>query len=626
MMALACGRDAAGPWTEIAVTLSVQPETAQPGDTLRATVSAVPTRPAVVEVIRLNATGLVTAVDSVRFSGSGPQSHVWTYVLPYLPATGDVAFTAIAQGGPLTATDQDTVPVADPLPPDVTALDATPIVLLPTDTVTVTYSAHDAVGVWWTVVRISGAFNATDSVDHAFVKQVTRSVRIQVPASAPMGSTFTVKVIAADPALHLDSAATPPVQVTDVVPPSVNAVATGPEPVLTLVANDTLQLVVNATDNYKLGWVGYRLGPPASLRDSVAITTTNASQHFTVIAAPAWIGSQTVTAFARDSMGHLTETALGTATVVRGVRRPTFVFPLNNWVPELAYDSSRDVVYFSDPDAERVSIFSLATKSFASPIELFSRPLGLDLTTGGDSLLVALRLSTSLAIINLQNRQVDTVTLPLNLNLNPGLDRVRVMANGKALVTTVYTGVGAGELWEYDLITQSRRKRTDAGFGGQTTGVVPMARAGNGSRLLLILDNNCCPETGHVYVTATDTIAITGPTANRFGPRVSADESGSLFLVDESLFDGSLNLLRTFTSSTYNLGGSSALSPDGLSAYLGIDFGYLKARTTDGVVVDTVRTGQTFDRFIAVSSGSWLVGVAGNPQLGAQRLVLVDLR
>ena len=153
-----------------------------------------------------------------------------------------------------------------------------------------------------------------------------------------------------------------------------------------------------------------------------------------------------------------------------------------------------------------------------------------------------------------------------------------------------------------------------------------MARAGNRSRLLMILDNSCCPEQGMIYNSATDTVAITGPTVSRYGPRVSVDNSGALFLVDQSLFDGSLTHLRTFTSSTYTLGGSSTLSPDGLSAYLGIDFGYLKARTADGVVVDTVRTGQTFDRFIAVSSGAWLVGVAGNPQLGAQRLVLVDLR
>jgi hypothetical protein len=626
LMALACGHEAAGPRPGIAVSLSVPSGIAQPGDTLGVTVSAVPTGDAVVQVIRLNATGLITAADSVRFTNSGAQFHAWTYVLPYLPPAGAVVFTATALGDGVTGTDQDTVRVADLLPPDVTALDATPIVLLPTDTVTVTYSAHDEVGLWWTVVRISGAFTVTDSVDHGFAKQVTRSVRIPVPASTPMGSTFTVKVIAADPALHLDSATTLPVQVTDLVPPAVNATATGPEPILTLVANDTLRVAVNATDNYKLAWLGYRLGPPASLRDSVAITGRNATQNFTLLAASAWIGSQTVTAFARDSAGHLSETALGTATVIPGVRRPTYVFPLDNVVPDLAYDSSRDVVYFSEPDADRVSVFSLATRQFAAPIALFSRPVGLDVTPGGDSLLVALRLSTSLAIINLQNGHVDTVTLPLNPNLNPGLDRVRVMANGMALVTTVNTGVGDGELWEYDLIAQSRRKRTDAGVGGQTTGIVPMARAGNRSSLLMILDNSCCPEVGMIYSSATDTIAIHGPTADRFGPKVSADRSGSLFLVDQSLFDGSLNLLRTFTSSAYTLGASSALSADGQSAYLAIGGGYLKARTSDGVVVDTVRTGQTFDRFIAVASGSWLVGVAGNPQLGAQRLVLVDLR
>src|SRR5437660_524297 len=78
--------------------------------------------------------------------------------------------------------------VADLVPPELTALDAKPIVLVPTDTVTVTYSASDNAGLWWTVVRISGAFTATDSVDHAFAKQVSRAVRIPVPASATMGS------------------------------------------------------------------------------------------------------------------------------------------------------------------------------------------------------------------------------------------------------------------------------------------------------------------------------------------------------------------------------------------------------------------------------------------------------
>jgi hypothetical protein len=231
---------------------------------------------------------------------------------------------------------------------------------------------------------------------------------------------------------------------------------------------------------------------------------------------------------------------------------------------------------------------------------------------------VTLSRSTSLAIVNLQNRQVDTASLPLNPNVNPSLAYVRVMANRKAFVHTVGTG---GTVWELDLGTLSRRVRTDA----SVTEIVPMARAGDGSRLLMIGDNSCCPENGIVYLSATDTFAISGPTAERYTPRVSADRSGSRFLVDESLFDGSLNPLLTFNPSPFTFGGSSALSADGLAAYLAIDSGYLKVRTGDGIVVDTVRTGQTFYRFIAVSSGAWLVGVSGNPQL-AQQLVVVDLR
>ena len=619
MAALACSGDSAGLLTNIAISISVQPDPALPGDSLYVTVTAVPSGGAVVDVIRLSAAGLVTAADSMHFSGDGPQSHTWTYALPSRPPAGDVAFTATAQGGGVSAIRKDTVAVADLLPPELTALDATPIILVPTDTVTVTYSARDNAGVWWTVVRISGAFTATDSVDEAFAKQVNRTVRIPVPASATMGATFTVTVIAADPALHQDSAVfTPPIQVNDHGLPAVNGVASGPEPVLTFVANDTLRLAVNASDNYKLAWVGYRIGAPASLSDSIAVTGKSASQNFTLIPTSAWIGTQTVTAFTRDSAGYLVQTSLGNATVVGGVRRPTFVFSLQGGIPDLVYDSARDVVYFSEPSLNRVRVFSLGTKTFAAPINLFARPFGLDLTPGGDSLVVSLGQSTSLAIVNLQNRQVDTANLPLNPNVSPSLAYVRVMANRKAFVATA---VGGGVVWELDLGTLSRRVRTDA----SVTAIVPMARAGDGSRLLMIGDNSCCPETGSLYLSATDTFAISAPTADRYTPRVSADRSGSHFLVDTLLFDGSLNSLRTLRASPFAFGGSSALSADGLAAYLAIDSGYLKVRTGDGVVIDTVRTGQTFYRFIAVSSGAWLVGVSGNPQL-AQQLVVVDLR
>jgi len=333
-----------------------------------------------------------------------------------------------------------------------------------------------------------------------------------------------------------------------------------------------------------------------------------------------------VTLFARDSLGNLAETSLAAATVVKGIRRPTHVFPLDAWVYDMAYGVSRNALYLSQPDPDRVLVFSVGTLAFAPSIQLFSRPQGLDLTVGGDSLVVALRTSPYLAIVNLVSGHTDTVRLNMTSLLNPGPANVRVMGNSKAMVTISFSGSGfGGQVIEYDLVSGTQRARSDAGVGGPVTEVVPLARAGDRSDLLLIIDNNCCPEDGNVYVTATDTVAVKHATVSRYNPKVSANQTGSLFLIGESLFDSNLNLLRTFTSSYY-LGGSNTIAPDGLSVYLGKDFGYLKLRASDGVLVEDVRVGLSFERLFALPGGLWLAGIAGDPTTGAPRLVLIDLR
>ncbi|HYU00404.1 MAG TPA: hypothetical protein VEK85_08500, partial [Gemmatimonadales bacterium] len=236
------------------------------------------------------------------------------------------------------------------------------------------------------------------------------------------------------------------------------------------------------------------------------------------------------------------------------------------------------------------------------------------------------RTSPYLAIVNLVSGHTDTVRLNMTSLLNPGPANVRVMGNSKAMVTISFSGSGfGGQVIEYDLVSGTQRARSDAGVGGPVTEVVPLARAGDRSDLLLIIDNNCCPEDGNVYITATDTVAVKHATVSRYTPKISANQTGSLFLIGESLFDGNLNLLRTFTSSYY-LGGSNTIAPDGLSVYLGKDFGYLKLRASDGVLVEDVRVGLSFERLFALPGGLWLAGIAGDPTTGAPRLVLIDLR
>ncbi len=312
--------------------------------------------------------------------------------------------------------------------------------------------------------------------------------------------------------------------------------------------------------------------------------------------------------------------------MVTGIRRPTHVFALDAGVYDIAYGVSRNALYLSQPDPDRVSVFLIGPLAFAPPIQLFSRPQGLDVTVGGDSLVVALRTSPYLAIVNLVSGQTDTVRLNMTSLLNPGPANVRVMGNSKAMVTISFSGSGfGGQVIEYDLVSGTQRARSDAGVGGPVTEVVPLARAGDRSDLLLIIDNNCCPEDGNVYVTATDTVAVKHATVSRYNPKISANQTGSLFLIGESLFDSNLNLLRTFTSSYY-LGGSNTIAPDGLSVYLGKDFGYLKLRASDGVLVEDVRVGLSFERLFALPGGLWLAGIAGDPTTGAPRLVLIDLR
>ncbi len=624
--ALACGDETAGPGAAITVTLSVQPPLAEPSDTVQVTATAVPSGGVSIELIRLVASGLITASDEVSVSGSGSRSYTRAYVLPFQPASGTVNFVATAEGGGTTGSAQTSLPVADAVKPVVSSLSANPAALQPGEWLTVTYTATDNVGLAYTVVRVSGAFVAADSLDHGFAATITRSVQFRVPPATPMGDTVRVRVVAADPALQRDSAAAAPVSVTDLSPPLVGGSATGPEAALTLVAGDTLQLTVNATDNHRLAWIGYRLGPPASVQDSVAVAAATGSHTWMRVVQAGWLGDWTVSAFARDSLGNPAQTSLGGATVVSGIRRPTRSAPLGGAVGDVAYSAARDALYLSQPFLDRVAVLSLGSFTFGTPIALFSRPQGLDLSVGGDSLVVALRNSPYLAVVDLSSGQVDTVRLGIDNFLNRGPDNVRVMGNDKAIVTITFDGSGyGGQVWEYDLSAGTQRQRTDAGISGQVTELVRLARAEDRSRLLILIDDSCCPLEGNVYLTASDTVSVRRGTVNRFFPRVSATATGALFLIGESLFDANLNLMRTLAPADY-VAGPTAISPDGFSVYMAIDFAFLKLRAADGVIVERVRLPANLDQMTVLQSGAWLIGIGGDPISGSPVLLVVDLR
>jgi hypothetical protein len=345
-----------------------------------------------------------------------------------------------------------------------------------------------------------------------------------------------------------------------------------------------------------------------------------------VVIQPSWLGSWDINAFARDSTGWLGSAGLGTVEVVNAIRRPTRTVTLDAVVRDVAVDTVRQALYLSQPDSQRVAVLSLSTMTFGAPIALFGSPAGVDLSVGGDSLVVALRRSAYLAIVHLNTGQVDTVRLNFAVGFNTGPDNVRVMANQKALVTIAFDGTGyGGQVVEYDLSTGAQRVRTDAGINQSVTEHVPMARAADRSTVLFLIDDSCCPIEGDVYYAASDTIGVKAGTVSGFFFPASSDATGSRFLIGESLFDGVLNPIVTLIPPP-DAAYPTVLAPDASAAYFARDHGYMKLRIPDGAVLERVVLPETPVKLVMLPNGRQLVALMENQVNGALSLSVVDLQ
>ncbi len=488
--------------------------------------------------------------------------------------------------------------------------------------VTVTAAAVPSgnVSIQQITIQATGVFSVAESVavQGAGSESVTRNY--VVPSQTPPGRVdFTATARDGSVVGHAEAPAT----VLDVSPPTLSGTLTGSGGGSTFAPGDTIRVAVAAIDQDKVVWVGYRMGAPASRSDSVAGAAVRVNDTFALVVPMGWVGTSTVTAFARDSSGNGAQTSLGSLAVVNAVRRPTRTIPLAAPVYDIAFDSKRSALYLSQPQSQQVAVLSTTTMTLQKPIALFGSPSGLDLSVGGDSLVVALKSTQLLAIVNLVTGRVDTVRLNTGA---PGLDHLRVAANDAALVSLTFGGSGyGGSIWEYDLLNGSQRRRTDAGIGGAVTEAVPFARPVDRSRILLLIDGSCCPEEGDMYVSARDTIAVHRGTVSQFFPTVSADSTGTVFLIGASLFDQALNPITVLTSPGYN-GGATVVAPSGALAYLASNVGYLKVRIPDGSVLEQVLLPGVPGQLDVLPNGQTLVAVTVDPNTGVRQLSLVDLR
>ena len=628
--------DASSPQT-VGLTLALSGTSFVPGDILYGTIN-VEAHGRRVDWLGLQASGYVTARDSTAVNDAEGGLYGFDLQLPFQPASGSLRLVAFARsGGVLDTSTAVAIVIADAAPPTFNIAVARPLSPQADRLLRGVFWVGDNAGLVQVVVAWTGAIAGADTFAlNGYPRSWQDSVARLVPVGTSPGRAVTLTITATDLAGLTTSRTLGPYSIVDSILPTLTATTNAPASAEPLLPGDTLRVTVNAADNHRLAYVGWRAGPPASAGDSVAQGAIVANAvSFARVVPLAWVGNQTLTAFARDSMGNEREAFLPGLFVVDAGRRPILLGPTisgstGGGVRDLALDVPRGLAYFTLAGDRLIYRLSLSSLTLGTPIGTPLDPGGLDVSPDGTRLVVALRGSPFVGIVDLNalTPTVDTVRIGFDPGDGRSPDQVRIAANNRAIVTIASDSAnhvpGLGRVFDVDLDTRVATLRTDAGNAGAVSPRPMLARAGNHSRVFLFYWPTCCTGAGQVYDAATDAFSASVGTGGYLdGHHFSADSTGSRLLVRTTLYNAALAILGSVFATGFT-NGASALDPGGTLAHLGQDGGvptsYATYQVPGGVRVERVMLPDPPTKLWSLPNGQALLGVIGG------QFVLVDLR
>jgi len=430
----------------------------------------------------------------------------------------------------------------------------------------------------------------------------------------------------------------------DTVAPTVQAELTIPGTPVLRVPGDTVRLLVTATDNIAIGWIGWSAGAPLNGGDSVQTRGVHSAAAVLELLIPASaVGVSAVTVWARDctdlvgrcdpaEKGNRTELAIGSVEVVPLTATTVHDLPLGGWTWETAYDATRHAIYFSLRDSSRVDVLSLDDLAWLTPIKMPAPPSGIDLTPGDDMLVVGLRGTPAPALADLTTSSHPVTTVSLSVDTTDGGSPwdLKVTADRRALVTNgTYFASRAAPVVEYDLGSGAQRTRDELGHFGLVADRTRIVRAFDRSRLVVAQLDICCPSPGNVYNAATDTFGPERPLAADFIREISVDGTGSAYLAGNVLFDRDLTPVALVDPDVYqwefdwNTG--QAVSPDGAALYFATRYGYVTLDAHTGAVLERVRLPTPPVHLFVTPDKLWLVARTDRTPADMPRVYIVPL-
>jgi len=534
-------------------------------------------------------------------------------------------------------------PAAGVARPTVTDVRITPATgdLEPGDTVTVTYTAASTIGLWTTTVVISGPFDARQSFSEQQLKSRVRTVTIPVPPGARHGAALTVAVIAEDAASQYGAERVNlPVTFVDRTAPVLTSVMIAHENLNSwsqFAVGDFMRLWAAATDDNGLAWFVYEIGAPANVRDSIAIPggLLSANPLASVKTKAEWIGSPIVSAYVRDLAGNVSNIIRSAFEAVRiypvvtretspVVQLPGDVFATGG-AGDAIHDERRNVMYIAQPRAHRVQVLDLAAMALRAPIVFTEAVGGIDLSAGGDSLVVVVG-GRSLAFVDLTKPEAAPTMYPLSVLDTAGTDNstplpprpavVRVAANGRAYVLLEHGTRSGSNLVEVDLTTGTHRLRPDVGARGVFNN--PLGRFGrtpDRSRLVFLPDITC-PQS---YIAATDAFTPCAALVRGAPGVMSFSTDGTRLTYGDLVLDQDLNTVFLARPASQWDRAQLILAPAGDVAYMVSMDGLTRVRLADGAFIERLTLPFLPSRVIVARDGTWLLA------LDAMRMVRVEL-
>lgn len=536
--------------------------------------------------------------DSTIASG-GRQETVWT-VWADVPFSGAIDFHYDAGQGDRTASLSfncgPEVPAgASPtVINNITAQSRDPY-LEPGGVLVVGYTAASSIGVWRTAVLVSGPCEVYREYDERFETTLNKSVALDIPSDCEPGAPVDVTVYATDAALdrrakQISSSYT----LVDKTRPWIRG-TTLPRPTGPYFTGDTIVFDVETGDNHLVKSIVWE-ARPFGARDSIAAPPRGESVKVRMPVPSSWSGPAELRYFARDAAGLASDTiasSAGTVAIYPTVDRPTTwmsVDDANGVITDAVVDVRRSVVYVLQPVPRRISVVSLASMKVVSTISLSLYPANIDLTAGGDSLLVALPDVGALGIVDLRraDRRLELVALdsiPGGLaTYRPShVSEVRALSNGKAyLVADI--DYGNWRLLEIDLATGVQRLRFEAGYGSAVgSGGAVLARS---------------PDATAMAIRTGDCVQRFDAALDQFGPCVritplgivsSADASGQRFSIGADVYDASWRRIVRLETLPAGTGYSSVLTLDGRDVFLPYPDGIVRSSAVDGRILNRQR-------------------------------------